>query len=299
MSRIGGASSKKVELENGDIEIGAVEIKNSTDDTRATVGANGLYVDVRASALPTGASTSANQTNGNQKTQVVDSTGADLDLWHTGDIFTAAADHGLEILGVSTETPKKYRPIQVDSDGQLQIDVLTMPTVTIAEPVTVDATDLDIRNLVFATDKVDASGTILGANSGVDIGDVTINNASIAVTGTFWQSTQPVSATNLDIRDLVVGDVVSAEPDGTALGNGQVTVDTTLNGTTILSASAGRQGAVITNQGTVDCYIGTGNVSASNGFLLRGGESISLPTDSEIKGFVASSTTIIGYLSFA
>lgn len=40
-----------------DIEIGAVEIKNSTDDTRATVGANGLYTDVRASALPTGAAT--------------------------------------------------------------------------------------------------------------------------------------------------------------------------------------------------------------------------------------------------
>ena len=35
-------------IEVGDIEIGAVEIKNSTDDTRATVGANGLYVDVKA-----------------------------------------------------------------------------------------------------------------------------------------------------------------------------------------------------------------------------------------------------------
>jgi hypothetical protein len=31
----------------GDIEIGAVEIKNSGDDTRATVGALGLYVDPR------------------------------------------------------------------------------------------------------------------------------------------------------------------------------------------------------------------------------------------------------------
>ena len=50
--------------------------------------------------------------------------------------------------------------------------------VTVAEPVTVDATDLDIRNLVFATDKVDASGSTLGANSGVDVGDVTINNAA-------------------------------------------------------------------------------------------------------------------------
>lgn len=37
-----------VNLETSDIEIGAVEIKNATDNTRATVGSNGLYVDVRA-----------------------------------------------------------------------------------------------------------------------------------------------------------------------------------------------------------------------------------------------------------
>jgi hypothetical protein len=58
------------------------------------------------------------------------------------------------------------------SGTEVQVDVLTMPTTTVT------ATDLDIRNLVFATDKVDASGTTLGANSGVDIGDVTINNSS-------------------------------------------------------------------------------------------------------------------------
>ena len=35
----------KTSLGTSDIQIGAVEIKNSTDDTRATVGALGLYVD--------------------------------------------------------------------------------------------------------------------------------------------------------------------------------------------------------------------------------------------------------------
>jgi len=45
----------------GDIEIGAIEIKDATADTRASVGANGLHVDVRTSALPTGAATSAKQ----------------------------------------------------------------------------------------------------------------------------------------------------------------------------------------------------------------------------------------------
>ena len=45
----------KVTLLAGDIEIGAVEVKNSIDDTRATVGANGLHVDVKAQvALPAG-----------------------------------------------------------------------------------------------------------------------------------------------------------------------------------------------------------------------------------------------------
>lgn len=44
-----------VTVNASDIEIGAIEIKNSTDDTRATVGANGLYVDVRnqQSSIPT------------------------------------------------------------------------------------------------------------------------------------------------------------------------------------------------------------------------------------------------------
>lgn len=37
----------EVDLNAADIEIGAVEIKNSTDDTRATVGADGLYADIR------------------------------------------------------------------------------------------------------------------------------------------------------------------------------------------------------------------------------------------------------------
>jgi hypothetical protein len=46
-------------LDVGDIEIGAVEIKDATTDTRAVVGANGLAVDVKSSVLPTGAATQA------------------------------------------------------------------------------------------------------------------------------------------------------------------------------------------------------------------------------------------------
>lgn len=41
-------SQGDVQITAGDIEIGAVEIKDASTDTRATVGANGLYTDVRA-----------------------------------------------------------------------------------------------------------------------------------------------------------------------------------------------------------------------------------------------------------
>jgi len=83
-------------------------------------------------------------------------------------------------------------------------------TVAISGTVTVSATDLDIRDLVFATDKVDISGSTLAANSGVDIGDVTINNAA--------------GAAAVNIQDG--GNVISIDD-----GGGSITVDGTVTAT--------------------------------------------------------------------
>jgi hypothetical protein len=119
---------------------------------------------------------------------------------------------------------------------EVQVDVLTMPTVavtgafyqatqpvsgtvaldgatlaaleniTVSGSVTVDATALDIRALTTA-DAVTVSGGVLQT---ADV-KVTLDSESLAVTGTFFQATQPVSiaaavtvtATDLDIRNLV------------------------------------------------------------------------------------------------
>ena len=59
------------------------------------------------------------------------------------------------------------RVVKTDSGGAVQVDIESAPTIT------VQATDLDIRDLVFATDKVDASGTVLG------VGDNNIGNVDI------------------------------------------------------------------------------------------------------------------------
>jgi hypothetical protein len=87
---------------------------------------------------------------------------------------------------------------------------------------TVSATNLDIRDLTSASDSVTAviSGSV---NTSILNASTYVTNASIPVTGTFYQSTQPVSiastiatsAVNLDIRDLTsVSDSVTAVISG-------------------------------------------------------------------------------------
>jgi len=93
---------------------GTTLVNTTTEGTGEAVDA---HITNTVLPLPTGASTSANQTNASQKTMLVDSTGAILDLWHTGDTYTAAADHGIMILGRSNETPNKYRPLRVETAG--------------------------------------------------------------------------------------------------------------------------------------------------------------------------------------
>jgi len=145
--------------------------------------------------------------------------------------------------------------------------------------------------------------------SDIQIGAVEIKN------GTTDQRAIVDGSGSLYVKEQTVGQDVSANSKpvviasdqsdlkvlsiGTELGNGQVTVDTTVGGVTIVAASGDRKGVLIKNQGTVDCYIGTGTVTTANGVLLEAGESVPMPTDSEIKGITAGSSTTIGYFSYA
>lgn len=66
---------------------------------------------------------------------------------------------------------------------------------------TVSATNLDIRDLAFATDKVDVSGSSVTATAtDLDIRDLAFATDKVDVSGSSVTAT--VSATNLDIRDL-------------------------------------------------------------------------------------------------
>jgi hypothetical protein len=77
----------------------------------------------------------------------------------------------------------------------------------------VSAVDLDIRNLAFATDKVDASGS-----------------TGVGVTGTFFQATQPVSAVSLP---LPAGAATSALQTQPGVDIGDVTVNNAAGGAAV------------------------------------------------------------------
>jgi len=135
-----------------------------------------------------------------------------------GTAGTAAADV-MTIQGIAGMTPVQVTSTPSGTGTQTVSGTVTVQQATAANlNATVTATDLDIRDLAFSTDKVDASGSsvsisgsvavtgpltdaqlratavptslssslpagtnsigVLGANSGTDIGDVTINNAA-------------------------------------------------------------------------------------------------------------------------
>jgi hypothetical protein len=149
------------------------------------------------------------QNNGDVAIKVVDGT-------LTSQVMTVNADGSLNI---------------TDNGGSITVDgtvALDSGTLAALENITVSATDLDIRDLAFATDKVDVSG------SQVELGATTLA-ALENIT---------VSATDLDIRDL------SHVQDSVKIGDGTdllaVNADGSIN-TTIVGSSG-----TITVDGTVE-----------------------------------------------
>src|SRR3989304_9661433 len=80
-----------------------------------------------------------------------------------------AADKGLLLMGTDGSN---YQALSTDSSGNLQVEVLTMPTVAV--------TNAGITTI---------AGAVAGTEMQVDV----LTMPTTAVTGTFWQATQPVS----------------------------------------------------------------------------------------------------------
>jgi len=171
---------------------------DGTNSRRLKTDASGeLQIDVLSSALPSGAATSSNQTSGAQKTQLVDAAGDVVDVVTLNvapvgsekGLLTQSIIHGLSSGGGGTYIDVKVNPagkllvtadleqggVAVGAANPVQVTLANTGANATAVKVDGSATTQPVSGTVAATQ----SGTwTLGANSGVDIGDVTINNAS-------------------------------------------------------------------------------------------------------------------------
>ena len=222
-----GAGASAVNIQDGGNSItvdGTVGVSGSVAVT-GTFWQATQPVSATSLPLPTGAATSATQTDRTQKTQVTNGTN-DVTV-KAFNVQVAGTDNGLAtnsvLHGLTTGGGGGYVDVKVSPAGAL----------------TVEATQ---------------SGTwTLGANSGVDIGDVTINNAagasavniqdggnsitvdgtvgvsgSVAVTGTFWQATQPVSIASMPSTPVTGTFWQATQPvSGTVTANATLAAETT------------------------------------------------------------------------
>jgi hypothetical protein len=107
------------------------------------------------------------------------------------------ATNKLSVLASGDSLSSKYGVLVFGKDGSGNAVELPIG----AAGIKVEATDLDIRDLAFATDKVDVSGSSVTVSAtDLDIRD--LNSATDSVTAVQGTSPWVVSASDLDIRDL-------------------------------------------------------------------------------------------------
>ena len=207
-----------------------------------TDAAGELQVDVLSSALPSGAATSAAQTDGSQKTQIVDgsgnvigSTGNALDVNLktpiTVDVSLSQANDSVAVFGSDGAV---NRALKTDANGELQIDVLSsaLPTNAATEATLATlGTEITLSAIKTAVEIID--NAISGSEMQVDVVTSALpSGASTSAAQTDGsQKSQIVDAAG-DVADVVL---LSTNLQGTDKG---IVTNTVIHGETTAGGGA-------------------------------------------------------------
>lgn len=133
---------------------------------------------------------------------------------------------------------------------------------------------------------------IAGHSSGSTLNGLPLGTADGTATGEVGTKVLVIGATGS-------GGTVTTIPKGApTLSNGQAALSTTSGA--IVAPNATRRSVSIQNMdATITIYVGTGTVSASNGYRLLAGQSVSLDTVAAVNGIAASGTPSAGYIQTA
>ena len=205
------------------VNLGANNDVTVTGTVTANAGSGTQAVSAASLPLPTGAATSANQTTIIGHVDGIEGLLTTIDA-DTGNLPTIKTntDFGT-VTGGGTETGALRVTVANNSTGVLSVD-------DNGGSLTVDGT---VTANLSATDNAVLDQIV--ANQLPDGHNVTVDNASIAVTGTFWQATQPVSGTvtaaaqpGVDIGDVTINNAAGASAVNIQDGGNSITVDGTI-----------------------------------------------------------------------
>lgn len=209
----------------------------------------------------------------------------DFSYDYAEDAAHTSSDIGAFVLAVrqdtlanSTSADGDYAAFKLNQKGELYVhdtDVLAQ----LISGVTVSATNLDIRDLVFATDKVDVSGSSVSITGTVGVtqstspwtvdGTVELGATSLsALESITVQNGSGASAVNIqDGGNSITVDFIDPDLANTAIQNTATNVTTTA-GNIVGSALANRKDLFVANMGANLVYFGKNGVTAANGFPI-------------------------------
>jgi hypothetical protein len=225
-------------------------------------------------------------------------------------IYDPATNEGAKVGAIIVDSAGHQLNVNPDGSlnvtGSFNVDGSTVElgatTLAALENITVNATDLDIRDLAFATDKVDVTGSVIALDSAslAALENITVNVSSeveikndagnpVPVSGTVELGattlaaleTISVTATDLDIRNLVFAtDKVDAsgsriKDTNSVIANSAVSITTTAAQLTP-SPLTGRTSMIVQNLGSKEIFIGSSSVTSSNGVRIAAGANAEL-----------------------
>lgn len=309
--RVAVASDSSLILAAGSAVIGHVIV-----DTAPTTA-----ITAAALPLPTLASTSTKQSDGSQKTQVVDGSGnvisstanaIDINvksgsIANTGFLNTNAAGasavniqdggNSITVDGTVTITPSGTQDENIKQVNGITVLTGTGATGTGSQRVTVAVDSATVAGSASLPAGTNAIGK-LSANDGIDIGDVTINNAS--------------GASAVNVQDGGNSLTVDYATTGSGNATGALRVELANNGTGTLSTVAavtaitnalpagtnllGKTGIDQTTPGTTNAVsvaqIGANTVNTGTGAAGTGTQRVAVASDSSI--ILAAGSAAIG-----
>ena len=204
-------------------------------------------------------------------------------------------------------------PIRTENDGDAVVKVAdaTIPSQQLAvnadgsvnitdngQSLTVDAVDLDVRDLNSAQDSVEvlqASHDSLNANVNLQVGDVDVDNSN-PVPVSDAGSSLTVDAIDLDVRDL------SASQDNGAISDGTDTLAVNADGSINVVISGQQDGTPVVDYQTSSSVATAASVNhdyvVSSGVKFVGEELfVSASGKVKVEVLVAGSTVFVGFNS--